>query len=270
MVVSEPGLTGAHLRTPRAAGLAGIIFSVLLFAVFGLMRLSVPADPFERGAWLAGDTKYVTLAMNLVPFAGVAFLWFVGVLRDRLGAREDRFFATVFLGSGFLMLAMLFAAAAVVGAIIVAFHAAPELLIHSGTFHFGRGLAYGMVNIYLAKTAAVFMITTSTIAVYTRLTPRWLAFGGYAIAAVLLFGSSYFDGSLLAFPLWVLVVSATVLWDRQAASTSAGLPPTELEYTQLLSLHDGRSVRQRYSRGWCCRRLNPTSAFPASSFRPES
>ena len=228
MVVSEPGLTDAYLRTPRAAGLAGIIFSVLLFAVFGLMRLSVPADPFERGAWLAGDTKYVTLAMNLVPFAGVAFLWFVGVLRDRLGAREDRFFATVFLGSGFLMLAMLFAAAAVVGAIIVAFHAAPELLIHSGTFHFGRGLAYGMVNIYLAKTAA-FMITTSTIAVYTRLTPRWLAFGGYAIAAVLLFGSSYFDGSLLAFPLWVLVVSATVLWDRQAASTSAGLPPTELE-----------------------------------------
>lgn len=216
MVSSEPGLTDAYLKTPRAASFAGIIFSVLLFAVFGLMWLSVPPDPFERGAWLVGDTTYVTLAMNLVPFAGIAFLWFVGVLRDRLGAREDRFFATVFLGSGFLMLAMLFAAAAVVGAIINAFHAAPDLLIHSATFHFGRGLAYGMVNIYLAKAAAVFMITTSTIAIYTRLTPRWIAIGGYLIAAVLLLGSNYFDGSLLVFPLWVLVVSASVLWDRQA------------------------------------------------------
>jgi hypothetical protein len=211
-------MTGAYLKTPRAAALAGIIFSVLLFAVFGLMRLSVPSDPFEQGAWLAGDTTYVTFAMNLVPFAGVAFLWFVGVLRDRLGPREDRFFATVFLGSAFLVLAMLFAAAAVVGAIIVAFHAAPDGLVHSATFHFGRGLAYGMINIYLVKTAAVFMITTSTIALYTRLTPRWLAIGGYLIAIVLLIGSSYFGWSLLVFPLWVLLVSVSILRDKGAAA----------------------------------------------------
>ena len=215
MISSGPSLTGTYLRTPRAAAFAGIIFSVLLFTVFGLMRLSVPSDPLERGAWLAGDTTYVTIAMNLVPFAGVAFLWFVGVLRDRLGEREDRFFATVFLGSGFLMLAMLFSAAAVVGAIIIAFHAAPEVLIQSATFHFGRGLAYGMVNIYLAKTAAVFMITTSTIALYTRLTPRWLAIAGYVIAAAIMFGSGYFDGSLLVFPLWVLLVSVSILWDTR-------------------------------------------------------
>jgi hypothetical protein len=224
MTTAKASLTDAYLRTPRAAAFAGMIFSVLLFTVFALMRLSVPDDPFEQGAWLTGDTKYVTLAMNLVPFAGVAFLWFVGALRDRLGAREDRFFATVFLGSGFLLLAMLFTAAAVIGAIIIAFHAAPEVLVHSGTFHFARGLAYGMVNIYLAKTAAVFMVTTSTIAVYTRLTPRWLAIGGYVIAVVLLFGSGYLDGSLLFFPLWVLFVSASILWDRQALSGSAGLP----------------------------------------------
>ncbi|MBV9530179.1 MAG: hypothetical protein JO283_03660 [Bradyrhizobium sp.] len=93
-------LTHAQLRTPRAAAVAGILFSVLLFATFGLMRLSVPGDPFEPGAWLVGNLTYVSLAMNLAPFAGVAFLWFVGVLRDRLGGREDQFFATVFLGSG--------------------------------------------------------------------------------------------------------------------------------------------------------------------------
>src|SRR6516162_3745685 len=170
-------ITHAQLRTPRAAAVAGILFSVLLFVTFGLVRISLPGDPFEPGAWLENSLLYVTLAMHLVPFAGVAFLWFVGVLRDRLGAREDQFFATVFLGSGFLLLAMLFAAAAVFGAIIVAFHVAPGALENSPTFHFGRGLAYGMINIYLVKTASVFMITTSTIALYTHLTPRWLAVG---------------------------------------------------------------------------------------------
>ena len=212
---NEARLTLAHLRTPRAAAVAGILFSVLLFAVYALMRLSVPGDPFEPGAWLQSGETYVAVAMNLVPFAGIAFLWFVGALRDRLGTREDQFFATVFLGSGFLLLAMLFSAAAVVGAIVMAFHAAPGTLMHSATFYFGRSLAYGMVNIYLVKTASVFMITTSTIALHTRLTPTWLAVGGYVIALVLLIGSSYFDWSLMVFPLWVLLVSLIILTEKQ-------------------------------------------------------
>ena len=213
MISSQDALTSAYLKTPRAAAYAGIIFSVLLFAVFVLMRLSVPSDPLEQGTWLGGDTSYVSLAMNLVPFAGVAFLWFVGVLRDRLGEKEDQFFSTVFLGSGLLLLTMLFAAAAVVGAIIIAFHAAPDAVTQSAAFRFGRGLAHGMINVYLVKAAAVFMITTSTIAIYTHLTPRWLAIGGYFIAFALLFGSYYFDWSILAFPLWVLLVGLSILWD---------------------------------------------------------
>src|SRR5215831_6141054 len=213
MNAQASGLTHARLRTPRAAAVAGVIFAVLLLAVFGLIRLSVPSNPLEPGAWLLGGETYVAIALNLVPFAGIAFLWFVGALRDRLGSREDQFFATVFLGSGLLLLAMLFAAAAVVGAVIIAFHAAPEALEHSATFHFARGLAYGMINIYLVKTASVFMITTSTIALYTRLIPRWLAVGGYLVAVILLFGSYYLDWSLMVFPLWVLVVSLSILWD---------------------------------------------------------
>ena len=215
MTTEQSGLTRAQLRTPKAAAVAGILFSVLLLAVFWLMRLSVPADPHEPGAWLRGGVTYVALALNLVPFAGAAFLWFVGALRDKLGAREDQFFATVFLGSGLLVLAMLFAAAAVVGAIIIAFHSAPEALIDSATFHFGRGLAYGMVNIYVVKTASIFMITTSTIALYTQLTPRWLAIGGYVVAVVLLIGSYYIDWSILVFPLWVLLVSICILLDKE-------------------------------------------------------
>jgi len=216
MIIRSARLTRGGLRAPRVAAAAGILFSFLLLSVFWLMRRSVPADPLEPGAWLQSGTGTVALALNLVPFAGVAFLWFVGFLRDRLGAREDQFFATIFLGSAVLLLAMLFAAAAVIGAVIIAFHAAPGVLINSATFHFGRGLAYGMVNIYLVKTASVFMITTSTIALYTGLTPRWLAYGGYAVAAVLLLGSYYIDWSIVVFPFWVLLVSISIWLKRES------------------------------------------------------
>ena len=101
----------AHLRAPRAAAIAGIIFSVLMICSLWLLRLSVPADPLEAGEWLASDAQRVVVAVNLVPFSGIAFIWFIGVLRDRLGKLEDQFFATVFLGSGLLFLGMMFVAA---------------------------------------------------------------------------------------------------------------------------------------------------------------
>ena len=121
------------------------------------------------------------------------------------------------MGSGLLLLAKPFAAAAVVGAIILAFHAAPEM-VNSATFYFGRGLAYGMINIYVVKTASVFMITTSTIGIYTGFTPRWLALGGYVVAAILLVGSYYFDWSLVVFPIWVLLISISILTDKNVAT----------------------------------------------------
>ena len=105
-------LTRAHLKTPKAAAIAGIAFSALLIIILWLLRRSIPADPLDTGAWLATESRTIALALNLVPFAGIAFLWFIGVLRDRLGQQEDRFFATVFFGSALLFLAMLFAAAA--------------------------------------------------------------------------------------------------------------------------------------------------------------
>jgi hypothetical protein len=149
---------------------------VLLISGLLLFRLSVRADPLEAGAWLKTSSNRVALALNLVPFAGIAFLWFVGVLRDRLGELEDRFFATVFLGSGLLFLAMLFASAAVAGGIIIAYTARPEGLLDSPTFTFARAVTYEIMNLYAVKMAGVFMISSSTLAIRTGITPRWIAF----------------------------------------------------------------------------------------------
>jgi hypothetical protein len=207
-------LTRTNFKTPKAAAIAGMLFAILLIAVFWLLRISVPADPQEPGAWLHSRSSTVALALNLVPFAGIAFLWFMGVLRDRLGQREDRFFATVFLGSGLLFLGMLFMAAALVGGILIAFASHPQEMINSATFHLARSTAYNLLNIYMIKLAGVFMITTSTLAISTDFAPRWLAITGYILALLLLVGSYYLSWSFVVFPLWVFLISVYILRDN--------------------------------------------------------
>ena len=96
------------LKTPRSAAIAGIIFSVLYGTSMVLINMPLPHDPTAFLAWLEADTTTVTLALNLIPYAGIAFLWFIGVIRDLLSDQEDRLFATVFLGSGLLFLALTF------------------------------------------------------------------------------------------------------------------------------------------------------------------
>jgi len=205
-------LTHDGLKTPRAAAVAGIVFSVLFIISLVLIRLAVPADPQDAGTWLASDLKTVTFAIYLFPFAGIAFLWFIGVLRDRMGDREDRFFATVFLGSGLLFLAMLFAAGAIAAGIIMEFRTMPDSLVESGIYTFGRAAVYQLINVYAVKMAGVFMITTSTVAIRTLMFPRWMALLGYALALLLLLSTGYiFFWAPLVFPLWVLLISVNIL-----------------------------------------------------------
>ena len=199
------------MRAPRGAAVAGIVFSVLLVTAVLLLRLSVPSDPLKPEAWLQMKPARVVLALNLVPFAGIAFLWFIGVLRDRLGAFEDRFFATVFLGSGLLFLAMLFVGAAALGALILVYGAEPQRLVGSATFELARGLIAHIVNIYAIKMAAVFMIVTSTLVLRTGFASRWIAFLGYALSLPLLFGSRFLDWGFAVFPVWVFFMSLHIL-----------------------------------------------------------
>ena len=204
-------LTRSKLTSPRAAAVAGILFSVLLIASLAIIRLAVPADPRDAGRWLAGDTRPIELALTLLPFAGIAFLWFIGVVRDRLGEYEDRLFATVFLGSGLLFLAMLFASAAIAGGILIAYGASPTALVGSEMYAFARAATYVILNTYAIKMAGVFMISTATLFLRTRVTPRWMALLGYALALLLLVSISRVSGIIVVFPLWILLISIYIL-----------------------------------------------------------
>jgi hypothetical protein len=162
--------------------------------------------------------------LNLLPFAGIAFLWFVGVLRDRIGELEDRFFATVFLGSALLFLATLFAAASVAGGIVRLLIVGSGNVLGTGAYNLARLQVYQAMHTYVIKMAGVFMISTSTISLRTGIVPRWMAYLGFALALVLLLAVGTIDLILLVFPLWVLSMSMYVLIDnfRGVSRTAAG------------------------------------------------
>ena len=214
MATTGLGAEATALRTPRAAAVAGIIFSVLLIVALVLVQLSVPANPAVPGAWLSDSARRtaVIIALNLIPFAGIAFLWFIGVIRDRIGDREDKFFGTVFLGSGLLFVGMLFVAAAVAGGLLAGASAAR----HAGTpgadtLALGRRVTGLLLNVYAMRMAAVFSLSTVTIARRTRIVSRWLVIAGVVTAVVLLIVVSFTSWVELLFPVWILALSLDIL-----------------------------------------------------------
>ena len=204
-------LTNQRLKTPRAAAFAGILFTVLFTSSYALIRLSIPANPADAGAWLEERAGTVSLALSLLPFAGIAFLWFIGVVRDRLGHLEDQFFSTVFFGSGLLFLAMVFVSAALAGGILATYALEQSKFIDSGMYTLIRTVMYRITNVYAIKMAGVFMISLATIWVRTRLMPRPLAFLTYALALGLLLTISSSLWVTLIFPAWVCAVSVYIL-----------------------------------------------------------
>lgn len=211
MTEQEKSFSHNRLRTPRAAAFAGIVFSVLFIISMILIRLSVPVDPWEENNLLHQQWQMVSIALNLLPFCGIAFLWFIGVLRDRIGALEDRFFATVFFGSGLLFLALLFVIAGLAGSIITIYGPKSEKLISSEIYHFVRILIYHITHIYMMRMEAVFMFCASTIAIRTAILPRWMAFAGYALGLLLLLSLKFVSWIPLVFPIWVLATSIYIL-----------------------------------------------------------
>jgi hypothetical protein len=220
-LASEPALLPQQMKTPRAAAFAGIIFSCLLVTSLVLVWTSIPANPLGPATDVINHSKIITFALNLFPFAGIAFLWFVAVLRDRIGELEDQFFATVFLGSGLLFVAMIFTAAAIAGGIVSSLGAGSESLVQTGAYTFGRTAINVLMNIYAMKMAGVFMITTSTISLKTSLFPRWMVFLSYVLALVVLLSVGTIQWIALVFPLWVFLISVHILMEHFRGQSSA-------------------------------------------------
>lgn len=208
------------LRQPKAAAIAGLAFGLILAAALVLLHSAAPATVAESGQWMTDLARRdaVVTALTLIPFAGIAFLWFLAVVRSELGRREDRFFETVFLGSGLLFVAMLFAAAAVLSAALALEDGG--LTVSSDAAAESWTLATALLGQFGARMAAVFALAVSTAGRRVGSLPRPVAGFGYLCGLLLLVTPPLPGWAQLLFPLWVITLSLLVLLRRPAAAAS--------------------------------------------------
>lgn len=205
--------TPRALSSPRAAAVAGVLFALLFTTSLVLLRLSLPEDLEPNADWLdEGATTRITVGLALVPFAGIAFLWFLGVIRDRFKDAEDQLFSSVFMGSGLLFLAMIFVSAALAGGIVTTVPLVTDEEGRAEVANFGQAVMLQVSNIYALRMAGVLLISLGTMWLRTGVLPRWLAIVTYVVAAVLLVVTTASLWVTLIFPAWVLGVSIFILY----------------------------------------------------------
>jgi hypothetical protein len=220
---------GRQLRAPWAASIAGLLFALLFTAALVLIRnepmLAASDDQLVRQFATGQDLAGVIGGLYLAPFAGIMFLWFIAVIRDQIGEREDRFFATVFFGSGLLFVALWFATVAVASWPIVAVRYLGQGAPTAREIEVTRALSYALLFAFGTRAGAVFLIAMATIGIKSRVFPRWFARAGYLVGLVLLLVVVFWDWIILVLPAWVAMVSLYILRRERArrrATATAG------------------------------------------------
>ncbi|GEM_PF-344842 len=175
----SPALPGEVMRaerratTPRAGAIAGILFAVTCAISLTLIVTTLTEVTADTGAWLERGTGRLSFAVGLLPFSGIFF----------------QFFSTVFLGSGLLFLALLFAAVGVAATIVASHARSPDDSAGSSTYFFARDVVAQIFNVYALRMAAVFLFSQATLWLRTGVMPRWMAFLSIAVGLVLRTGA---------------------------------------------------------------------------------
>jgi len=200
-----------ELRSPPSAAIAGILFSLLSTASMLLIASVDSPTDFSRD-WLETWFNTTALGVGLVSFAGIAFLWFTGVIRDLVGDREDKLFSTAFLGSGIIYVVTIFVWAASFGAIFRIYGAATAaLLADNDVFIFGFAFMDEILGNYALRVAGVYMASIGSLWTRTRTAPRWLIIITYIVALGFLLLASRIREAQFIFPAWVFLVSVYIL-----------------------------------------------------------
>jgi len=221
---------GRQLRAPWAAGIAGLLFAAFFTSSFVLLRSQpmIGASDEELQEIVASGQNLAAIigGLYLAPFAGIMFLWFIAVIRDQIGDREDRFFATVFLGSGLLFVATFFGAVATASAPLVSVEYLGQQAPTAREIELVQAQTYSLMFVFGTRAAAVFLMGMSTIGIRSGVFPLWFSRAGYVVAIVLLVVISFWDGIVLIFPAWIALVSLYIMRRERARQTQASQPAT--------------------------------------------
>ena len=201
-----------RLRSPRSAALAGILYSLLTIISMVLLSNLVTDAPADLTSdQLETWSGSASLVLVLVPFAGIAFLWFTGVIRERIGDREDRFFATIYFGSAIALVVMTFIWAATIGAIFGTLALAADGLIDNDIYIFGFAFMNQIIGNYVVRMAGVYMLSIGSVWMRAEVMPLWLTIITFIVALGFLFFASEIREARFIFPAWVFLVSVYLL-----------------------------------------------------------
>jgi hypothetical protein len=208
-IAENVATVGSRLTT--AAGAAGLIFAVLFTVAFALLRVGVPpAETAAYVAWYETSRDRLVAGTYLLPFVGIAFLWFVAAVRQRIGRGEGFFFSTIFIGSALLFVAMLFVTGAAAGAALTSADTLDTVRARE-IAAFGQSFAYAAFFWFTVKMEAMFMLVVASIGRETGALPRWLILPSAVLGIVLLLAVSIWEPTALVFPAWVAVVSLIII-----------------------------------------------------------
>ncbi|CAM3688545.1 hypothetical protein OCAE111667_22110 [Occultella aeris] len=206
------------------AGLAGLLFAVLFIVGFVILdQIPDSATTDELTAYYQGasGSAVIVAGFYLVPFSGLAFLWFIAAARHRLRSlarREDPLLDTVQITAGVLFVAMIFVAAAAAVTGVSAVRLTPSdatadlvTLEQASTM---TNYAQMLLMTYAFRTAGVFILASTTRGLRAKLFPRWFAVLSYLAVAVLLLSLTSVRAVVLVVPLWVAAAAGVILFRR--------------------------------------------------------
>jgi len=203
-----------RLASVEAAAIAGLVCAVgWSVGVRGLLVTPpIDASPQQITAFYTDpDTgHHALLFLQFIVVATLAFLWFVGVVRGRLGDAEPKLFGTAFLGG-----AVLLAGVVLIGTAALA---APSVLVEvggripdPGAVGLSRALAVILLSVVAPRVATLVVFSTATLGRSTGALPAWLVWLSYAIGVVELINVTVAAPTIYLFPAWIALVSIVLL-----------------------------------------------------------
>jgi hypothetical protein len=223
----------SHHRSMRRAAMLTVGVGFAHAALFVLAYYLVATTPGGRAPdaeirdFYVSDARRLTLVgLYVMPFAGIAFVWFIVALRMWISLshrRENVLLSNVQLVSGILFLAMFFAsgAASAAAAASVEFAGAvvnPDLARQLPLYGSTLLLVFGM------RMAAMFVFTTSSIARTTGILPRWFTYAGYAVGLFMLLSASFSPLLVLVFPAWMFTLCILLFVRARRIPVDAAFP----------------------------------------------
>lgn len=210
-----------------------VLFLVSFVLLSGVPGAEASTQEIKDFYGSAQSRRLVLVGLYLMPFAGIAFIWFIVALRmwiDGTARRVNILMSNIQLVTGIVYVTLFFAAAASLSVLATSVEFADGDIdpVTARQFPvFGNAL----LTIFALRMVAMFVFTTSTIGRTSGVLPSWFARGGYVVGMFLLLTASLQPWFVFVFPVWMLVLS-TILLSRarrippELVVQSRGVPPT--------------------------------------------